>query len=73
MGVDLVHPLVFLVFQRTLQLGKINIFVSNLVAFASLCIALALDHMKENPLVRLESSSQTAPVRYTTCFQMSPV
>lgn len=52
MGVYLVHPLVFSVFQRTLPLEKSNIFTAILVALLSLCIALALDHMKKKLPVR---------------------
>lgn len=47
MGVYLVHPLVFSVFQRTLPFEKDNFFTAILVAMVSLCIALALIQLKK--------------------------
>lgn len=53
MGVYLIHPLVFSIFERGLQLNKGNILTALLAAVASLCIALLLLHKKgELPLKR---------------------
>ncbi|AML53375.1 acyltransferase family protein [Falsihalocynthiibacter arcticus] len=46
MGIYLVHPLVFSVFQRTVPLEKNSLASAILVATVSLCIALTLIHMK---------------------------